>query len=153
MNPTEDEDEYPHAEEQIMTIKSPKVQQISSYVFSEEELMANELNHMRELAQKQEEIVKMQAVLDELRQALKKKEEELAECKYCLVKTETALTDVKIKNISMKNELLETKDALHETKDNLNIVGSQLIQTQHELEERKRGVLGMFWEVVGASAR
>lgn len=139
--------------ELVLTIQSPKVQQISKYVFTEEELMANELNHIRQLALKQEEIVKMQAVQDELKRALKVREVELSEAKYRLNKTETELVATRIAKENMSHQLEETREVLEETKTTLGEVGSTLIRTQHELEEKKLGQgtgvgfggLGLFW--------
>jgi len=143
-----DDEEYPSTAQgsnETLTIQSPKIQTISKYVFTEEEIRTNELNHMRELAVKQQEIVKMQAVHDELRQALKRKEQKLAECHEQLEATKEELSGIQSENASIKVELSETKIDLDKTKHNLNVVGSALIQSQHALEETKvGGFLGWF---------
>jgi chromosome segregation ATPase len=125
-----------------VSIQSPKVQKISSYVFTEQELMVNELNHVRQLAEKQQQISKMQVVNEELRQALEQKEKELADSRKRLVTTAKKLGSVQCEKVAMQVELAETKGML-------NRLGSTLIQNQHELhelkEESKRNFLGILW--------
>jgi hypothetical protein len=104
--------------------------------------MVNELNHVRQLAEKQQQILKMQAVNEELRQALEQKEKELADSRKRLVTTAKKLGSVQSEKAVMQVELDETKGMLNQ-------LGSTLIQNQHELhefkEESNRKFLGILW--------
>eukprot|EP00977_Amphora_coffeiformis_P003841 scaffold767_cov127-Amphora_coffeaeformis.AAC.2 len=103
----EEEEDYVTCTGEVLTPSSPKIQQISSYIFTEEQLMKNELHHMRALAEKQTEIIKMQTVHRELLQSLEEKNRQLVE-----MKGEVAMKD---------KELVETYQELTEMDDELQL--------------------------------
>jgi chromosome segregation ATPase len=140
MNLSEEE-----GDEEPVTVESPKVQKISTYIFTEEELRTNELNHQRQLAAKQEEIVKMQTVHKELKKELALKEQQLTEVKEKLSHTEEELASAEQEKSQLKAELTDTYKIVAETKETLNTVGSALIQCQHELHEQKGLFHWPFW--------
>jgi len=121
----QDEDSLTYS---IISAKSPKVQQIATIVFTETDLMANELNHMRELAQKQEEIAKLQTVLNELRAQMARKEKELKESREKLSRTEGELIEAQTENVCLRVEISDTKAELKSSKETLGTVSSTLIQ-------------------------
>lgn len=116
-------------------VPSPQVQKISSFIFSEKELMTNELNHMRQLAEKQEEIAKLQRVHVELNELLASKDEEIEKMKEELDFKDRELQETYQELSEKDDELVETKLALHEAKNELNVVSSVLMKCQHELHE------------------
>ena len=136
------DDDHDDENEAILTIKqSPKFKQISSYVFTEQELMANELNHMRKIQDKQAEIVKLLQVNDELTNRLASKQAELEETQEELEFTEKELAEV-YQELSETDSLLgETKLELADTKDRLNVVTGALMQLQHQVHEKA----SMLW--------
>ena len=120
----------------LLLTQSPKVQKISSYIFTEQELMQNELNHMRQLASKQEEIAKLQKVHEELSQRLASKEEELEQTKEELAFKEKELAETYQELSNTDSELVETKMELVDTKDKLNHVSACLMNLQHQVYDK-----------------
>ena len=117
-------------------VPSPQVQKISSYIFSEQDLMTNELNHMRQMAKKQEEIAKLQEVHAELTQLLASKDEEIDDMKEELEFKDRELKETYQELSDKDDELVETRMELAETKKELNVVGATLMKCQHELHEK-----------------
>lgn len=108
--------------------------------FSEAEVMQNELNHIRSLRAKQEEINKMRAVLEELKATYARK---IAEKEKQLVKTVEIFE--KLLN-EREEEVTEVRTALEETKVELTKVCSTLMGCQHDLhEERTKNSQSWFW--------
>lgn len=105
--------------------------------FTEEEIMQNELNHMRQYMAKQEEVNAMAAVLEELKTShalkLAAKEEELIETK----ETYELLLNEK------EEQLIEVQTQLTETKGELQKVCSVLMEFQDELH--KEQTKSQFW--------
>ena len=120
----------------VLLTQSPKVQKISSYIFTEQELMQNELNHMRQLASKQEEIAKLQKVHEEVSQRLASKEEELEQTKEELAFKEKELAETYQELSNTDSELVETKMELVDTKDKLNHVSACLMNLQHQVYDK-----------------
>jgi hypothetical protein len=128
-------------EAEVVTKRTPKVQQITSFIFTEEELKVNELNHLRELVKKQEEIVKLREVYRELKQLLVLKDEKLFQARGRIAIKDAELANLH-KYLSMvETELFKSKLMVLETKDTLSTLGSTLIQTQHKLYQAKKSWL------------
>lgn len=117
---------------------SPPVKQMfsSSYMFSEEDLMANELNHMRRLVEKQSEITTLETVHNDLTQRLATKDAELANVHEKLENKDRELQEVYQELSVTDDELIQAKLELSDAKDELNAVSSALIQCQHQLHEQ-----------------
>jgi hypothetical protein len=113
------------------------VVQEATIAFTEQEIIQNELNHMRKFMAKQEEVNAMVAVLEELKtsHALKiaAKEDELIETK----ETYELLLNEK------EEQLVEVKTQLTETKGELKKVCSVLMEFQHDLHTEQ--TKNQFW--------
>jgi hypothetical protein len=107
--------------------------------FTEQEIMQNELNHMRKFMAKQDEVNAMAAVLEELKTShalkLAAKEDELMETK----ETYELLLNEK------EEQLVEVKTQLTETKGELNKVCSVLMECQHELHVERTKSQFRLW--------
>ena len=117
-------------------LPSPQVRKIASYIFSEQDLMTNELNHMRQLAEKQREIAKLQEVHAELAQLLANKDEEIANAKEEIDFKDRELAEVYQELSEKDEELIETKMELEQTKNQLNTVSTVLMKCQREHHEK-----------------
>jgi chromosome segregation ATPase len=112
-------------------VKSPKVQKIAQYIFTEEEMIAHGVNQIKMIAAKEAEIAKLQRVHEELKETklvLEQTQQELEDKDKELQETYQELS-------TLENELTETKMDLYDTKQKLNSVSSTLMQCQHKLHE------------------
>lgn len=124
------------AEGQSDHTPSPQVQKISSYIFSEQDLMNNELTHMRQLAEKQQEIAKLQQVHVELAQLLASKDETIEGMQQELDFKDSELKEVYEELSDKDAELVETRLELVEAKKELNVVSAVLMKCQADLHEQ-----------------
>ena len=107
-----------------------------SITFSESEVLENQLTHMRELWLKDEEIIRIETAMKdmkkELLQRVAEKEEQLAK----------SMASFEKNLIEKEEELSKVRVDLQATKDELNKVCAVLIKCQHDLfEEQNRKVL------------
>jgi hypothetical protein len=125
------------------TEQDEEVAEELTLTFTKQEVLQNELNHTRQLSQHQQEIYRMEAVLEELKMthALKmaEKDQELAEAKDEFEK----VLDEK------EEELIEVETKLQETKVELKKVCSVLTGTQHDMHELQTNDnwQAYFWSV------
>ena len=131
------------------------------------DMIAKELASHQKLSEKEQEIQKMNAVLEELKLvhkwAMMEKEEQLSNTEHKLEETErvlsetqhelehvkTELSDMEVelgeayRELSDKeSEFTQTKEDLLETKETLVIVSATLIQHQHELHDANEELQG-----------
>ena len=129
---------------EVLTPDSPKIQQISSYIFTEEQLMKNELHHMRALAEKQAEIIKLQTVHKELLQALEEKSRELVEMKEEVEMKDKELVETYQELTDMDDELHTVKEDLNDTKNKLKDVSTVLMRLQGTMHHTEQSYF-RFW--------
>lgn len=108
-------------QEAVVAAKSPEQEAIeTTLTFTEKQVMDYELNHMRQLQAKQEELNKLKAELEAEKSA-----------------HEQQLNEMQTKLDKSQEEVKELEGKLDQAKSKLNIVSSTLMQCQRELFERK----------------
>jgi len=128
----------------LLTLNSPKIQQISSYIFTEEQLMENEFNHMRAIAEKQGEIIKLQTVHRELLKALDEKSRELVQVREEVTMKDKELVETYQELTKMDAELHAVQEDLHDTKAKLNDVSKVLMRLQDTVQHSDEN-RSWFW--------
>lgn len=106
-----------------------------TFVFTEADLIQNELNHIQALSKLEYDVNALREITDKL----------VAEHASEIAKKDDEYVELLIKLGEKDEELANIRAELKETKENLSIVSSQLIQTQHLIfEDSAKGFLRTF---------
>lgn len=98
-----------------------------TFVFTEKELMQNELNHMNALSKLEGKIAELEVVKEQL----------MSQHEEAIAKKDDDYVELLIKFEEKENELAIVRAELVDAKEELKVVSCQLIRTQHEQFEEK----------------